>query len=351
VPIGTPIVSGGVQTPIPSAGPYYLKVAWQNELRVLERNPNYRGQRPHRLERIVYDIGNSTRRSVDQVESGSADYAADVLQESTFAVGGPLDKRFGPRSKGSASTPRLVQTPQSAFRFIQFNTARGPFTDARLRRAVNYAIDRRGLAAVQGEVPNAAYVPPGLLGSGGPSVYPLSPKPAPARVLAHGFRGRVVLYACSRPDCTTAAQVVRANLAPLGLSVMVVQFDDPYGEALKPGSKYDMLLSAWYYDWADPAAVLNVFLDPEGFRPSWAPPPLLIPDAYRRDLERAALLRGAARDAAYQRLSTTLARNVAPFAVYSTPVLPEFFSARVGCGVEQPVIGAVDIGTLCIKKS
>jgi peptide/nickel transport system substrate-binding protein len=350
VPIDTPIVSGGVQTPIPSAGPYYLKVSWQDELAVLERNPNYPGPRPHRLERIVYDIGNSARRSVDQIESGSADYAADVLQESTFAAGGPLDKRFGPGNKSSASTPRLVQTRQTAFRYIQFNTARGPFTDARLRRAVSYAIDRRALAAVHGEVPTAAYVPPGLLGSGGPSVYPLSPKLPRARVLAHGFRGQVVLYACANPDCMTAAQIVRANLAPLGISVKIVQLDDPYGAALKPGAAYDMRLAGWSYDWADPSEVLNVLLDPKGFRPSWAPPPLSIPGADRRDLERARLLRGPARDAAYRTLSTTLARNVAPFAVYSTSVLPEFFSARVGCGVEQPVVGAVDIGTLCVTK-
>jgi hypothetical protein len=54
--------------------------------------------------------------------------------------------------------------------------------------------------------------------------------------------------------------------------------------------------------------------------------------------------------AAYRRLAQKLERNVAPFAAYSTPVLPEFFSARVGCRVEQPVIGAVDIGKLCVKK-
>ena len=59
---------------------------------------------------------------------------------------------------------------------------------------------------------------------------------------------------------------------------------------------------------------------------------------------------GPAREAAYRKLSVRLARNVAPFAVYATAVLPEFFSARVGCGVEQPVVGAVDIGTLCVTK-
>lgn len=81
------------------------------------------------------------------------------------------------------------------------------------------------------------------------------------------------------------------------------------------------------------------------------PPPLAIPAAYRRALDRAALLRGAARVAAYRRLAVKIEREVAPFAAYSTPVLPEFFSARLGCRVEQPIIGATDIGTICIKES
>jgi hypothetical protein len=29
----------------------------------------------------------------------------------------------------------------------------------------------------------------------------------------------------------------------------------------------------------------------------------------------------------------------------------EFFSARIGCRVTQPVLGAIDIGALCIRKS
>ena len=34
---------------------------------------------------------------------------------------------------------------------------------------------------------------------------------------------------------------------------------------------------------------------------------------------------------------------------YEQPVTPEFFSARMGCQIEQPVIGAVDIGALCVR--
>ena len=271
--------------------------------------------------------------------------------QSTFAAGGPLNARFGRARSGTVATPRLVQTPQLGFRFLQFNTGRGPFVDPRLRRAVNYAIDRQALAAAVGEQPTAAYLPPGLPGASRESVYPLSPNLAGARALAHGFRGKVVLYTCSQPDCTTLANIVRANLAPLGISVRVVKFDDQWAAASRPGARYDIVLGGWGYDWPDPSEVLNVFLDPNGFRPDWAPQPLAIPSRYRRALERAALLRGDARATAYRRLSVQLAREVAPFAAFSTPVLPEFFSSRVGCRIEQPIIGAVDLGALCLTKS
>jgi ABC-type transport system substrate-binding protein/class 3 adenylate cyclase/tRNA A-37 threonylcarbamoyl transferase component Bud32/streptogramin lyase len=350
VPIGTPVVTGGVQTAIPSAGPYYLKSKWNDELVVLEQNPNYHGLRPHRLQRIVYDIVNSTHRTVSRIESGAADYTADVLRESTFAAGGPLDVRYGQGRASAPGRPHLVQTPQLGFRFFQFNTSRGPFADARLRRAVNYAIDRRALAAAAGDLPSAAYLPPGLPGASRLSVYPLKPNLERARALAKGFRGKVVLYSCSRPDCTAPARIVRANLARLGITVRIVQLDDQWAAAQQPGATYDMMIGGWFYDWPDPSEVLNVFLDSEGFRPDWAPRPLSIPDAYRKALRRAALLHGPARAAAYSRLQLKLEREVAPFAAFATPVMPEFFSARLGCRVEQPIVGAVDIGALCVAK-
>ncbi len=349
VPIGTPILNGGVQTPIPSAGPYSVTVAWQNELVVLERNPNYTGGRPRRLARIVYDFNNSTNRTVSRIESGAADYTADVLGETTFAATGPLAARFGGASR--AGMPRLVQTPLVASSMLIFNTARGPFVDPRLRRAVNYAIDRTQLAAVRGETPADSYLPPAFAPGRAGRVYPLTPNESRARGLARGLRDPVVLYACKRPDCTALAQIVIANLARVGITVQLEQFDDQFGAAEAPGAQYDMLLTSWSYDWPDAANVLNEFLTPTGYRASWAPRPLPIPAGYRSELERAGRVPPSQRAAVYRRLADRLARNVAPFAVYATPALPEFYSARIGCVVEQPVIGAADIGSLCVKTS
>jgi ABC-type oligopeptide transport system substrate-binding subunit/class 3 adenylate cyclase/predicted Ser/Thr protein kinase len=350
VPIGTPATPGGFQSPIPSAGPYYVATKWFNELTVLERNPNYHGDRPRRLQRIVYEKNDSSTRTIARIEKASADYAADVLHLSPFAAGGPLDARYGPAHRAAAPAPRLVQTPAVGLRFLQFNTARGVFADARMRQAVNYAIDRRALAAAMNEAPSDAYVPSALQGSGSTPGYPMAPDLARARALARGARGPVTLYSCKSPECGATARIVRANLAPLALSVRVVEFDDPYAAAQRPGARYDVLLGVWFWDYPNPAELMNVLLDTGGYRPPWASArPMPLAQKWRRALDDAGRLTGPAQATAYQDVAARLARDVAPIAVYSTMVLPELFSARMACGVEHPVLGAVDLGTLCVR--
>ena len=60
VPASTPVVSHGIDAPIPSAGPYYL-AAHTDSVVVLKRNPNYHGPRQQHLDAIVYYLGVSPR--------------------------------------------------------------------------------------------------------------------------------------------------------------------------------------------------------------------------------------------------------------------------------------------------
>jgi ABC-type transport system substrate-binding protein len=74
VPIGTPLVQGGVQ-PIapPSAGPYFMSDKYNGEYLILEPNPNYRGPRPARLDAIAFREGFSPEAAVGRVEEGGWD--------------------------------------------------------------------------------------------------------------------------------------------------------------------------------------------------------------------------------------------------------------------------------------
>jgi ABC-type oligopeptide transport system substrate-binding subunit len=244
-----------------------------------------------------------------------------------------------------------VHSPQLGFRFLKFSTGKGPLADASRRRALNYAIDRRALARATNERPTDAYLPPALQAPGRAPVYPSSPDVSRARALLRDFHGKLVLYTCKDPTCTTTARIVRANLAAVGVPLRIKEFDDPFAAADEPGASWDILVAGWFYDWPDPSDALNLFLSSGGFRPSWAPRPLPIPRSYRRELERTALLRGPARLDAYRRLAEKLERNVAPFAAYASPTLAELFSARMGCRVEQPQYGAVNIGLLCVDET
>ena len=346
VPIGTPIVDGGLQRPIPSAGPYYIEQKFGNERLVLERNPNYEGPRPHRLRRIVYDINNSTRRTLSRINAGEADYTADLQQQSTFARGGPLDGRFGQGKQNR----RLYLTPQLGLGFFRFNTKQGIFTDARLRRAAAYAIDRRELADVGANRPTDQYLPLGTPGYRDVTIYSLRPDLSKARRLAGGGPRTAVLYTCTRPDCTGRARVLRANLAKIGIKARIKSFDDQFGEANKPGAVWDLLDAGWGLDWPDPSNIFNVLVAEVGFRPSWAPPPALSDSRVDEELQRAAALLPPKRYAAYRRIERRLLQGEIPFVPFENPVVPEFFSERIGCKVFHPVYASVDIGALCVKK-
>jgi hypothetical protein len=60
-------------------------------------------------------------------------------------------------------------------------------------------------------------------------------------------------------------------------------------------------------------------------------------------------LAGAARRVAAERLELRVLRQVAPAAAFGTPVMPQFFSARVGCETFQPLFFGVDLAALCLR--
>ena len=132
---------------------------------MLERNPNYRGGRPHRPSRIVYLTGVPTAKGVALTRAGRVDVVPwDYDLHGPLAPGGPLDRSAG---AGGSARYRVAQAP--GVDMLAFNTKRPLFRDARVRRAVSYAIDRKALAAVWKEEPTDRYVPP------------VVPGPAPGR--------------------------------------------------------------------------------------------------------------------------------------------------------------------------
>jgi YVTN family beta-propeller protein len=351
VPPNTPIDPEGVDA-VPSAGPYYVASHEPNKRIVLRRNPGYHGFRAQRLREIRYMIGDSPERAAGMVERGTADY---VSPEPALPpdLDARLERRYGLRSSAArAGDQQYFTSPGLSVFYLLFNARRPLFAHARMRRAVNFAIDRRALAAKPGLPPTARptdqYIPPGIPGFEDAAIYPLgAPDLTTARRLAGRRRRQALLYTCDRPNCTRNAETLKQNLAAIGIELDVRQFPEPVlfsfpGDVHAP---YDLITIGWIADYADPFDIINVlFAAGSEFR---APVGVSAGPALEARMATAARLTGERRLRAYARLDRDLARGPAPIAAFANGTVKHLFSARVGCQFEHPIYG-IDLAALCI---
>jgi YVTN family beta-propeller protein len=351
VPTDTPLAPEGVGT-LPSAGPYYVASYAPDQQIVLKRNPNYHGQRPHGLNEIDVSIGVPPDQSIREIEAGRADYTLDYgLVPGVYAR---LARRYGPATRAaSVGRQRYFLNPALALDTLSLNTKRPLFARLRMRRAVNYAIDRRALARLGFEsTPSPPgltdqYLPPTVAGFRDARIYPSRPDVRAGRRLARGTHATAVLYSCTTPNCRQHAAIIRKNLEAIGLRVDVQEF--PLGELLTrlrtKGEPFDLAINRSIYAGPDPFFFLNLPIDGTlGFNAGLFDKPF-----YNRKLEAAAKVVGLKREVTYGKLDVELAREAAPLVAFAYQTRQDFFSARMGCHVYQPAYG-MDLAALCLRR-
>src|SRR4051794_446098 len=344
VPPGTPVARGGLPRPIPSAGPYYVasSVAGQT---VLLRNPNYHGPRPRRPGRIVYTVGTSAEESIVLVERGGAEYVPyDFDPESPLALGGAPARAFGPGSAAAArGDQRYYASPATGLDLIAFNTRKGPFTDAGLRRAAAAALDRRAMAGVWHELPSARLVPDGVL--------PQAASPSTGtREAVNGHGQTAVLYFCGDPGGARVGEIIRRSLRPIGVRVRLQPSLDCLRGPDPKRERADLSLVTLASFEIDPHPFLtaaaggdeSVFGDP--VPNGWAPRNL--PGA----VARADRPGSAVRQQGFAALERRLARGAVPMTGYGEFVSPEYLSPRLGCRLFQGAYGFLDLGAACVSR-
>ena len=359
VPRGTPADAGGIND-IPSAGPYYVASYTPRQQLILKRNPNYHGDRPHHLDQIVFAIGIDPSHALEEIEAGKADYAVDGLPRD---AGPMLESQYGPGSKAArAGHQQYFISAANAARYLEMNASRRLFSHVRLRRAVNYAIDRPALVA-QGrrfaEVnpfnagrSTADVMPPSVAGARDFHLYPLNgPDLRDAKRIAGRLHVTAIMYTPNLPPWRQEAQIIRRDLRPLGIDVQVKEFPlaEFFTRITRRGEPFDLAVSGWSFGSSDPGEILNIF-DGNTIRAngnsnlSYFDNP-----AFDRKLEAAAKLSGARRYRTYSLLAFELERDLAPVAPFATDASRDFFSARIGCQIYQPVYG-IDVAALCLRR-
>jgi len=123
-----------------------------------------------------------------------------------------------------------------------------------------------------------------------------------------------------------------------------------YEKEQTPGEPFDIGLGGWAADYLDPQDVLNYqfesrFRGPDGFNKARFSDP-----TWDRRLQAAARLSGQVRFRTYGKLDVELARDEAPAAAFEVSTRGQFFSARIGCEINQPAYYTVDLAALCLRR-
>jgi len=359
VPRNTPIDPSGIDN-LPAAGPYYIASYIPRQQLILRPNPNYRGERPHHLDEIVIAIGIDSSRALEEIEAGEADYA---LAGPPRDAGERLAEEYGPDSEAAkAGHQQYFVSEATGGRYLHMNTSRPLFSQVRLRQAVNLAIDRQALVA-QGRrfaeinpfnagEPTDDYLPPTVAGARDARVYPLDgPDLRRARRLAGGGQRTAAMYTPNLSPWREEAEIIRRNLEPLGIEVVVKEFaiGDYFTRITRRGEPFDLAVSGYSFGSTDPAQILTLF-DGRLIRANQSQNASFFDDpAFNRKLDAATMLSGARRYREYNRLAFELARDHAPAAAFATTASRDFFSTRIGCQVYQPVFG-ISLAALCLRS-
>jgi ABC-type oligopeptide transport system substrate-binding subunit len=348
IPTNLPHDPNGVDTPA-SAGPYYVAERTANKQILVKKNPYYKGKRPHNVNQFVYTVGNSLEAIRLRVENGESDYAADGIPPSAWAE---VAQKYGV-NKG-----RFFVKPILSVNYLAMNMSRPIFQgNVDLRRAINYAIDRKALLAQSGYLAGKRtdqILPPGLAGFRDANLYPIKGpdlKTAKKWASGHTRDGKIVVYTCNSGPCPLRAQILQFNLQQIGLEVEVKQFARAV-QIQKEGTRgepFDIADEGWIADYADPYDFINVLLDGRNIQASNNNNYSYFNDPkYNKKMADAALLSGSKRYNAYGALDIDLSKNAIPWAARANSSDRIFVSGKFGCFTYNNVFGN-DLAASCVK--
>jgi peptide/nickel transport system substrate-binding protein len=340
--------------PIPSTGPYVI-ADYAPDQRIVEmRNARFRaaalgGNVPAgNPDMVTWNMVGTDAAALQAVISGKDDWMSyhPIPSDSL----GSVREKYADRLK--------VFTPANTYYFFM-NTHVPPFDDVRVRRAVNYAIDRAALVRLAGGLarPTENILPP---------TYPRYPQRALYRhdlakakrlVTASGDRGmRVTVWNHDHgADWKLTAYLVDVlNSIGFHARQKIVSANVYWARVGNPAAKAQIGFADWFEDyphplnWFDP--LLNGAHAGRSYSNNYAHYDNPEVDRLIERLKRRPRLTPVV-ERAWAALDETVMRD-APWAPFFNREQTDFFSARVDLGCyENHVVYEFDYATICISES
>jgi ABC-type transport system substrate-binding protein len=345
-----PYSSQGLNT-FASAGPYYIASRDPGRSTVLKRNPYYKGDRPSNPDQIVFTPNVNPDQSLLQVKADQSDL--DIGFPPPTATAG-LAKQYG------VNKTRFHVGPTSCVNYMGLNTARAPFDNVNLRKAVNWAIDRpaqvRLLGAYAGTRTDQMLVP-GIPGYKPFHAYAISGANV-AKAKAVGGSAIAAAPALNVVHTTSTYSTNRAQVAEFNLKQIGFKINDEptpatnYYQVIETkGTSYNLVTNGgWCADYFDPYDYLNVNFDGRKLQSANNVDYTYFNNAdFNKGLDQAASLSGKARADAYAKLDEELMTKYAPVVPYLIATNTFFTSSRVKNWIYssyfgEPYFNALSVG-------
>lgn len=233
------------------SGPFILREWRKGERIVLEANREYWGGRP-RLSRVLIRIVPESNTQRLLLERGEVDIAENLTADQIALI------RDLPGIRVEQHASPFVQ-------YVYINNRR--ITDVRLRQALSYAVDYKGVIdtverglGLQMRGP----IPQGMVGHD-PQAFQYRYDPDRARRLLQeaGYDGRELrlLFADRFAWWPALAQYLQANFAAVGVRVKLEQYAWATLRQKYQEGDFDLALGVWSPDFADPYMFMNFWFD------------------------------------------------------------------------------------------
>ncbi|MBL7140150.1 MAG: peptide ABC transporter substrate-binding protein [Planctomycetes bacterium] len=245
---------------IVSNGAYRL-LSWTFRSRMVwEKNPHYWNADNVALGRIEVRVYEQSNTALLAYETGVVDLTTEVPSLSIQPL---LEAQRSGRRSDVLFGPRLGTY------FYRFNCKFGPLKDARVRRALVLAIDRRPIidrAARGDQKPAYAFVPPGMRGYVPPEGVPEDVEQARRLLAEAGYPGgkgmdELAILVNRGSDHVPIAQVLMEQWKKnLGLNVRVEQVEWKVFLDVIHKLEYQIARAGWFGDYLDPNTFLDMFV-------------------------------------------------------------------------------------------
>jgi oligopeptide transport system substrate-binding protein len=241
-----------------SNGPFVLN-EWRNgDAIVVKKNPRYWDARTVRLQEIHFHL-------IENADTEERAFRSGLLHLTEFVPASKL------ATYGESAPEQLQVTPFFSTYLYEFNLARPPFNDPRVRRAFSLAIDRAQLAASQPQqrlLPAIGLVPPGTddYRFAGPHALRFDPAEARRLLAEANYPGGKGFPAVDLHFDTSARHQLFAEVLQqmwqrhLGVRVNLVNVEGRVFHAERVARKYALTRGGWVGDYLDPHAFLSVHL-------------------------------------------------------------------------------------------